>query len=58
MDFINKVIVGDCLDVLKDIPDQSINLIITSPPYADQRAKVYGGIMYVLRTFGTKTSFY
>ena len=28
---------GDCLEVMKDIPDSSIDLIITSPPYAAQR---------------------
>jgi modification methylase len=32
-DFINKIIQGDCLDVMKGIPYQSIDLIITSPPY-------------------------
>jgi len=35
---------GDCLDVLCDYPDQCIDLIVTSPPYADQRASTYGGI--------------
>lgn len=35
---------GDCLDVLKDYPDSSFDLIVTSPPYADCRAKTYGGI--------------
>ena len=35
---------GDCLDVLKDYPDNFFNLIVTSPPYADCRAKSYGGI--------------
>ena len=24
---------GNCLDLLKEIPDQSIQLVITSPPY-------------------------
>lgn len=24
---------GDCLDMLKDIPDQSVQLVVTSPPY-------------------------
>ena len=38
------VILGDCLDVLKSLPDNSINLIVTSPPYADQRKNTYGGI--------------
>ena len=38
------VILGDCLDVLKNLPDNSIDLIVTSPPYADQRKSTYGGI--------------
>lgn len=29
----NKIIQGDSLNVLKDIPDNSIDLIFTSPPY-------------------------
>lgn len=33
----NKFINGKCEDVLENFPDSSINLIITSPPYADQR---------------------
>ncbi len=32
-DFINKIICGDCLKIMKDIPDNSIDLIITDPPY-------------------------
>ena len=35
---------GDCLDVLLDYPDNFFDLIVTSPPYADCRAKTYGGI--------------
>ena len=35
---------GNSLDVLKTMPDNSIDLIITSPPYADQRKNTYGGI--------------
>lgn len=35
---------GDCLEVLRDIPDESVDLIFTSPPYADRRKKTYGGI--------------
>jgi len=30
---INKVICGDCLDVMKGIPDKSIDLVLTDPPY-------------------------
>jgi DNA modification methylase len=36
--------VGDCLNILKEFPDNFFDLIITSPPYADSRTKVYGGI--------------
>lgn len=35
---------GDCLKELNNLPDDSIDLIVTSPPYADQRSKTYGGI--------------
>ena len=29
----NKIIQGDCLEVLKTLPDESIDCVITSPPY-------------------------
>ena len=32
-DFINKVIQGDCLEVMKEIPDKSIDLILADLPY-------------------------
>src|SRR5271166_1769140 len=32
-DFINKIICGNNLDILKDIPNESIDSIITSPPF-------------------------
>lgn len=41
---IEGLIVGDCLDVLAGVEDESVQLIITSPPYADSRKKTYGGI--------------
>lgn len=44
MDFVDKIIHGDCEQVLKEFPDNSIDLIFTSPPYADQRQRTYGGI--------------
>ncbi len=31
--FLNKIICGDSLEVMRKIPDQSVNLVITSPPY-------------------------
>ena len=44
MNFTNKILLGDCGEVLKSFPDNSVDLIFTSPPYADQRKKTYGGI--------------
>ncbi|MCL2063001.1 MAG: site-specific DNA-methyltransferase [Candidatus Cloacimonetes bacterium] len=35
---------GDCLDILKEFPDNHIDLIFTSPPYADRRKTTYGGV--------------
>jgi site-specific DNA-methyltransferase (adenine-specific)/modification methylase len=32
-DYINKIICGDCLEVMKEIPDKSVDLVLTSPPY-------------------------
>ena len=44
LDFINKIYEGDCLEVCKKLPNKSVDLIITSPPYADAREWHYGGI--------------
>lgn len=44
MDFKNRILLGDCEVVLKNIPDNSVDLIFTSPPYADQRKNTYGGV--------------
>ncbi len=41
-EMINKVICGDAIEILKIIPNNSIDLVITSPPYYKQRE--YGGI--------------
>lgn len=41
---VNKIILGDCERVLEKFPDNSIDLIFTSPPYADQRKRTYGGV--------------
>jgi DNA modification methylase len=41
---ITNLVYGDCEDVLKRIKNNSVDLIITSPPYADSRKKTYGGI--------------
>lgn len=35
---------GDSREELKKLPDNCVDLIFTSPPYADQRKNTYGGI--------------
>ena len=39
-----KIIEGDSSEVLRTIPAESVQLIVTSPPYADQRRSTYGGV--------------
>lgn len=33
---------GDSLDLLNRLPDEAVNLVVTSPPFALQRQKAYG----------------
>ncbi|MBC7235447.1 MAG: site-specific DNA-methyltransferase, partial [Chloroflexi bacterium] len=40
----NHIYTGDCLDVLKTFETESVDLVITSPPYADRRKHTYGGV--------------
>lgn len=44
MKLYTEIMQGDCLEVLKEARDESFDLIITSPPYADRRVQTYGGI--------------
>lgn len=44
MEIKTDLYLGDCKEQLKLIPDNSVDLIVTSPPYADQRKNTYGGI--------------
>lgn len=46
-DLLNKVLNQDCLDVLKLIPDESIDLIVTDPPFNIN----YNGRRNAKRTF-------
>ena len=45
MDIKHDLYLGDCEEVLRQITDNSVDLIFTSPPYADQRKNTYGGII-------------
>lgn len=40
----NRVTQGDCIDLIPSLPDGSINLCLTSPPYAEQRKGQYASI--------------
>jgi site-specific DNA-methyltransferase (adenine-specific) len=44
MDTKTQLYLGDCKEVLTQLPNNSVDLIFTSPPYADQRKNTYGGI--------------
>ncbi len=48
MDYINKILKGDCIETMKQLPDESIDLIFADPPYFMQTDGV------LLRTNGTK----
>jgi DNA modification methylase len=39
-----EIIQGDCLTALSQFERDTFDLIVTSPPYADQRKNTYGGI--------------
>ncbi len=44
MEITTDIFLGDSKEQLKLLPDNSVDLIVTSPPYADQRKSTYGGI--------------
>jgi len=41
---LNKIYCGDCLEIIKEITDKSIDLIVTSPPYDNLR--IYNGFYF------------
>jgi site-specific DNA-methyltransferase (adenine-specific) len=40
----NEYLIGDCEKIIKNLNSNSVDLIVTSPPYADNRKNTYGGI--------------
>lgn len=46
MEIRTEIHLGDSKKKLKKIEDNSVDLIVTSPPYADQRKATYGGIRH------------
>ena len=52
-DFINKIICGDCLGVMKEMPDKSVDLVLTDPPYGININK--SSRLSISRGFGHET---
>lgn len=44
MQVFTKIFQGDSKEVLKQFQNDSVDLIFTSPPYADRRKQTYGGV--------------
>ncbi len=44
MKYLDQILHGDCEQVLAQLPANCVDLIFTSPPYADQRKNTYGGV--------------
>jgi DNA modification methylase len=41
---VNRIVCGDALMLISTLPDRTVNLCLTSPPYAMQRRRQYGGV--------------
>src|SRR5258708_29891322 len=41
---LDAIIEGDAREELKKVGESSVDLVVTSPPYADSRKRTYGGI--------------
>lgn len=53
----NEIILGDCLDYMRTLPDKSIDLILTDPPYgigASMRVKEWKGVRAKQRDYACK----
>ena len=40
----NAIAEGDCLDLIGKLPDESIDIVVTSPPYWGQRTSMGHGV--------------
>ena len=53
-DYVDKIICGDCIEVMKGIPDGAVDLVLTDPPYPDyytDEFKYADGILESLKLF-------
>ena len=44
MAYENRIFSGDCCEIVRKLPSEVIDLVCTSPPYANQRKNQYGGV--------------
>ncbi len=54
---LNTIHHGDCLDLMRSLPDKSIDLVLTDPPYGIKVAKtgvVGGGKLAQVKNYGVK----
>ena len=52
---VNKIYNADCMDILKELPDKSIDLVLTDPPYNIKRFnKTDGGNSKKIVSFGDR----
>jgi DNA modification methylase len=54
--FINKIITGDTLEVLKTMPSESVDCVITSPPYYGLRSYLKKDNPLKVKEIGSETS--
>ena len=54
-----KLLQGDCLELMKDIPDESVDMVLTDPPYGMAFQSGYRTIRYekIKGDFAPKTEF-
>ena len=41
---VDSLFLGDAMDLLKRLPNDSVDFVVTSPPYADNRKSTYKGV--------------
>jgi site-specific DNA-methyltransferase (adenine-specific) len=40
-DYLNKVIQGDCLEIMRGMPDKCVDLVVTDPPYDFTKSQIW-----------------
>ena len=35
--WLNKILLGDCLDIMREMPDKCVDLVLTDPPYRNEK---------------------